>query len=198
MNADIDCTGLRCPEPVMRTRQALASAGGSFTVLVDNETARDNVRRFAESSGCGVEVSPAPGGFLLAITPGEREPAGKEIVPVCEAGAAKTVLLLASDSLGRGEPELGRILMRSFLYAASQADSPPAAAVFMNSGVRLVTEDTEAAGHISRLEERGADILVCGTCLDYYGLKDSLMVGRVSNMYEIQEMLVGAGKLVSL
>lgn len=201
---DIDCTGLKCPEPVMRTRRALESAGAPFTVLVDNETARDNVNRFAGSSGCAVEARPVPGGFLLTVTPGidgrveAAAPLGEPGSRPRDPAGAGTVLLVSSDTLGGGERELGMNLMRSFLYAASEAEITPSAVVFLNSGVRLVTEDEQSAGHVSRLEERGAEVITCGTCLDYYGLKNDLKAGRVGNMYEIQELLIGAGKLVSI
>jgi selenium metabolism protein YedF len=100
--------------------------------------------------------------------------------------------------MGRGEPELSSTLMKMFLYTTAESDEPPAKIIFINSGVRLVTENDEAAAHVRRLAAAGTDVLVCGTCLDYYGLTDSLQVGRVSNMYEIQAALVGAGLLVSL
>lgn len=207
--ADIDCAGLKCPEPVLRTRRALESAEAPFTVFVDNETARENVSRFARSAGCSVEASPARGGFLLTVSPGAAVAPGgaptDEAAAACPACApstggpsAGTVLLVSSDALGSGERELGLALMRSFLYATAEADVAPGAVVFLNSGVRLVIQDEEAAGHARRLLDRGTEIIACGACLDYYGLKDSLMVGRVGNMYEIQQLLVGAGKLVSL
>ncbi len=194
----VDCTGLKCPEPVMRTRQALAETEGVVTVLVDNETARDNVERFATTSGCDVQVSRALGGFLLKIKPGETEP---EATPVagaaCESGSL-TAVFISSEAIGTGEPELGAALMKSFLYASAEADTPPSTLVFMNSGVKLVTVNGETAESVKKLEDRGAEVLVCGTCLDFYGLKDRLLAGRVSNMYEIQTALAAADRTISL
>jgi selenium metabolism protein YedF len=194
---DIDCRGLKCPGPVLRTRQALEDAAGSFTVLVDNETARDNVARFARTSGCGIEVSEVEGGFILRITKGagttiEQMPGAT--VP-CAAG---TVILIKSDELGTGDHELGTALMESYLFTSGEGESVPAGMIFMNTGVKLVTENEETIAHLKKLEERGVDIMVCGTCLDYYGLTYRLAAGRVSNMYEIQSTLIGAGNLVSL
>jgi selenium metabolism protein YedF len=198
-NVDIDCRGLKCPEPVLKTRKALAEGAGSFTVLVDNESARDNVSRFARTSACEVEVTEVDGGFLVAVTPGAGEaPQGSGEVPVVCDTATTTVIFVSSDEIGSGERELGTTLMKSFIYAAVEADAPPSSMVFMNSGVRLVTENEETIVNLMKLADRGVDILVCGTCLDYYKLKESLKVGRVSNMYEIQSELISAARLVCL
>lgn len=197
-DTDLDCRGLQCPEPVLRTKKALERATGSFSVLVDNETARDNVARFAGTSGCDVEVSEAEDGFILRIT--KVAPATEPDAPPQAGSRAplSAVILIKSDQLGTGERELGAALMKSFLYASSEAESVPAGMIFMNSGVKLATENEETIAHLKKLEERGVAIMVCGTCLDYYGLTDRLAAGRVSNMYEIQSTLVGAGNLVSL
>lgn len=194
----VDCSGLKCPEPVMRTRQALAGAEDVVTVLVDNETARDNVERYATTSGCQVQVSRALGGFLLKITPPEDKPLDEPRVPVsCETGVS-TAVFISSEGIGTGDPELSVALMKAFLYASAESDAPPAAVVFMNSGVKLVTVNSETVESVRKLEERGAEVLVCGTCLDFYGLKDRLRAGRISNMFEIQAALTGAGRTISL
>jgi len=88
--------------------------------------------------------------------------------------------------------------MKMFLYAYAERKEPPATVALVNAGVKLVTEDEETAAHVRKLEQQGAEVLVCGTCLDYYGLTGKLQAGRVGNMYEIQSALVGAGRLVSL
>jgi selenium metabolism protein YedF len=197
LDIDIDARGLECPRPVVMTREALRKASGTFTVLVDNETARENVSRFARSSGCEVEVKEWEGGFLISIAPGPESKAdGTEVSST--ANGTGTVLFICTDAIGAGDHELGATLMKMFLYAYAEREEPPMVVALMNAGVKLVTEDEETAADIRRLEEQGAEVLVCGTCLDYYGLKQKLRVGRVSNVYEIQSILVGAGRLVSL
>jgi len=198
-DADIDCRGLKCPEPVLKTRKALAEGAGNFTVLVDNETARDNVSRFARTSGHDVKVTETDGGFLIAITPaaGKAEQTAAEVPMSCDS-VTRTVIFVSSDEIGTGESELGVTLMKSFMSSAAEADDLPSTMIFMNSGVRLVTENEETIENLDRLTDRGVDILVCGTCLDYYGLTERLKVGRVSNMYEIQSALISAPKLVCI
>jgi selenium metabolism protein YedF len=198
---DIDCSGLACPRPVLEARKRLQETSSPFTVLVDNPTARDNVSRFARSSGCGVEVNDESGKYLLTVTPPES-PAGSELPGGARAAPVsinrKRVMVISADEIGRGERELGLTLMKMFLYTATQSDTPPSTMIFMNSGVRLVTENEETSAHVAGLEKAGVEVMVCGTCLDYYGLKDELRAGRVSNMYEIQSAMLGADLLVSL
>ena len=141
MKPDIDCTGLLCQEPVIRTKSMLEKESRPFAVLVDNETARDNVTRFAKTMGCTVAVDVTDGGWLILVTPPQTAETGVGTVPAGEESAAarQTVFLLTGDEIGRGEPELGRTLMKMFLFAAAESDTPPDTLIFMNSGVRLVT-----------------------------------------------------------
>jgi selenium metabolism protein YedF len=191
---EIDARGLKCPEPVIRTKRMIESACGPFTVLVDNPTARDNVQRFAHKADCDVRVSEHQDGFLLEVTPGTSP----SEAPAAVGGGSEKVIFISADEIGKGDPELGRTLMKMFLYALTEGEEVPSTIVFANSGVRLVTENEETVAHVKSLEESGARVLVCGTCLDFYGLTGSLKAGRVSNMYDIQQALIGASLLVSL
>ena len=194
MEPDVDARGLKCPEPVVRTKRMIESACGPFTVLVDNATARDNVQRFAGKADCDVRVSEHQDGFLLEVTPGTFP----SEAPAAGDGGRDKVIFISSDEIGKGDPELGRTLMKMFLYTLTEGDEVPSTIVFANSGVRLVTENEETVAHVKSLQDSGVQVLVCGTCLDFYGLAESLKAGRVSNMYDIQQALIGASLLVSL
>lgn len=201
MEYDIDARGMPCPRPLVMTREALAAGRGSFVIIVDNEAARENVCRFARNAGCVVEVFERPDGFLVRVVPGDEA-----VVSPREDGAAVArrstgagkVVFIGSDEIDRGERELGAALAKAFIYACTERDHKLDSVVFMNSGVRLVTENQETVEHLRKLESEGTDIVVCGTCLDFYSLKEKLQVGRVSNMYEIQGILMGADHLISM
>jgi selenium metabolism protein YedF len=197
MEFELDARRLNCPEPVLRTKAALEQGERSLAVMVDNATARDNVSRFARTSGCDVEVEQQDYGFLIKVEKRPDYKASGEPV-TCDVTGMRTVFFISGDELGKGERELGHSLMKAFLYAATQCDEPPSSMVFMNSGVRLVTENEETVAHVKELEEKGVEVVACGTCLDYYGLKEDLKIGRVSNMYEIQGILMDADRLVTL
>jgi selenium metabolism protein YedF len=109
----------------------------------------------------------------------------------------RVAMLVVSEAIGP-EPELGRVLMRAFLGTLVKAASRPSRLLFVNRGVHLTTEGSEVAGVLAELEASGVELLSCGTCLDYFGKRDRLLVGRVSNMYETVETLTGPAKVVTI
>jgi len=110
----------------------------------------------------------------------------------------KTIVFVGSSTLGRGDEELGNVLMRSFIHTLTETEVPPQEIIFMNSGVKLVAEGSEVLDDLRSLESRGIEILACGTCLGYYRLKDAIRVGRISNMYDIAAALLEADRVVSI
>ena len=191
MAKEIDCRGLSCPQPVINTKKALEEIEqGAITVLVDSAESRENVRRFGQSQGCQVEVNERDGVFYLDIT--------KEIHSQAEQKRNNGVFLVTGDQLGTGDKEFGEKLMIGFLKTLSEVDSRPDKLIFTNSGVRLAIEGSEVLEALQRLEKEGVQILSCGTCLEYYQLKDKLRVGMVTNVYEVVDSLLAASKVVKI
>jgi len=210
MRKSIDAKGLACPQPVILCRKAMAEAGlDEIEIVVDNEAARENVLRFLRFTGAAEPVVASRGrvhAISAPVTPAMREKArGREPAPACEDEpqtaprqfAGKTVFL-SSDQIGRGDEALGRLLVRGFLHTIGELDRPPRTLVLMSSGVRLAAEQEDAIELLRGIESRGVEILVCGTCLDYFHLLDTLRVGRVSNLYEITEKFLGTGEVVTV
>ncbi len=193
--SEIDCRGKACPEPVVITKKALERPErGPLTIVVDEPSSCENVERFAVSQGCTVAVEKKGKDFYLHIQKGSLS-VGKEASGE-EEKARSVVVYVNSNLLGTGDEALGGILMRAFLKTLQDLPAKPSRLIFINSGVRLTTEGSEVLETLSMLRDSGVDILSCGTCLDFYGLKEKLKVGRVSNMYEIAESLLGADRLV--
>ncbi|PLY03496.1 MAG: sulfurtransferase-like selenium metabolism protein YedF [Desulfuromonas sp.] len=189
----LDCRNQQCPGPVIATRKALLdNPEGTLSVLVNDETARENVSRLATSMGFAVDAEGNGDEHTLNLTPG----AG----PLPNEGAAaiqgKTVLFVTSDCLGEGDPELGRILLRNFLITLNEASSRPDTILFLNAGVKLTVEGAETIEALNRLACDGVDIAACGLCLEFYNLKEKLAVGRISNMLETIETLQSAGRII--
>ncbi|MGB9812582.1 MAG: sulfurtransferase-like selenium metabolism protein YedF [Thermovenabulum sp.] len=181
----VDCRGKKCPEPVIMTKKALEESENlqEITVIVDNEVSRENVMKFLKSKGFTAKVEEKEGLYYLF--------AQKEYVNEGEIKKEKNsyVVLIGKNTFGSGSEELGRVLMRSFMYSLSEAQVLPESIMFVNSGVFLTTEGSELIDILKVFEEKGVKILSCGTCLDYYNLKDKLQVGSITNMYTIVEKM---------
>jgi selenium metabolism protein YedF len=193
--AEIDCRGKACPEPVIITGKALEQLKeGSLTVLVDDPSTCENVERFARSRGCAVMVDRKEEGFRLHIE--KRTSSDREGPSPSEKKVRDVVVYIHSNLLGVGEEALGALLMRAFLKTLQDQAIRPTRMIFINSGVRLTSEGSEVLDPLSALSGKGVEVLSCGTCLDFYGLKEKLKVGRVSNMYEIVQSLLTADLLI--
>lgn len=194
---EVDNRGLACPMPVVNTKKVLDGIeNGRVISIVDNQSALENVTRFARNAGYQVEVTETSGDYHIAITKGDvTEPVVEESL---QGALEDIVYFVSTSSLGQGAEELGKVLMKSFLYTLRERKPAPRAMIFVNSGVWLTTEGSPVLEHLEILAGAGTGILSCGTCLDYYNLKEKLAVGRVSNMYEITEQLAGTGKVVTV
>ncbi len=188
---EIDCRGKACPQPVITTKHALEELrDGEVTIIVNDPSSSENVQRFASSQGCAVEVENRGGDFYIRI---QKERAIENKSPAREE---KIVVYVNSDRLGIGDEALGSILMRAFLKTLLDLEKRPHRLIFINSGVKLSSEGSEVLETLTRLSEIGTEIFSCGTCLDFYRLKEKLKVGKVSNMYEIATSLLEADRLV--
>jgi selenium metabolism protein YedF len=192
---EIDCRGKACPHPVLMTKQALEGLiEGEVILIVDNAAACENVERFAKSQGCPVTVEKRGCDFHLRLQKG-RSGEGHETVSE-KKDRGNIVVYLNSRFLGIGDEALGSILMRSFLKTLLELETKPKGLILIHSGVWLSSEGSDVLDTLRTLSEKGVEILSCGTCLDFYGLKEKLKVGVVSNMYTIAQTLLEADRVV--
>jgi selenium metabolism protein YedF len=192
----LDLTGHACPLPVIRTKEALeAGPPQELVVVVDNEAARDNVTRFAQSRGCTVSVAAVENCFHLTINPPAGQPGESCVFPTTAAAPQTTVVVLASDRMGEGDPALGQVLMRAFFQSLVQMPVPQKL-LFYNRGVFLALKDSPVLPELQGLQDLGVGLQVCGTCLDFYKVREQLAVGQVSNMFTILETQMQAARLI--
>lgn len=208
--------GKQCPIPVIETKKVIENLeeGELVEVLVDNEIASQNLRKFAEQRGyeyaCEL-ISDHEYRVKLTVTEraklrlmgGERSANEKkeknekirEIkdcgIPSGKAGKKSFIVVISSDSMGEGEKELGKILLKGFLYALARKEDVPRKVIFYNGGAKLSCEGSDSLEDLLELQKNGCEILTCGTCLKFQGLEDHLQVGGVTNMYDITEALTG-------
>ncbi|MCK4718235.1 MAG: sulfurtransferase-like selenium metabolism protein YedF [Thermoplasmata archaeon] len=194
MPKELDLRGLNCPEPAIRTGKALRDVD-ELIVIVDDESATQNISRGVENRGYGIKVEQVGKDYYLHIRREQGTEEGDiEFDMSCATGP--TVVFFPADTIGRGDDELGYILTKSIIYSFLEVEPKPETIIFMNSGVRLAVEGSEALADLQALQDQGVDILVCGTCLDFFKLKDKLAIGEMSNAYTIAETLLDAGKIV--
>jgi selenium metabolism protein YedF len=191
----IDVTGKPCPIPVIEAKKALrkAAAGEAVRVLVDNDISRQNLEKMAAGLGCPCSFETREDGNILVTITAAAQAAAR---PLAEDQGL--VIAVGKNTMGAGNDELGAILIKGFIYALTELDKPPEALLFFNSGVRLTTEGSTVIGDLEKLREKGTVIASCGTCLDFYRLKDKLALGNVTNMYAIASAMAGAVRLINL
>ena len=207
----VNATGRACPESVAMTKAALDKGAEELEVLVDNPEAATNVKRLLEGRGFRVLLQDEDG--RLKLTAGKKTepsvstsrasasqaqapaPAAPMPVPRPVEGMA---VLITGKTLGRNDEELGEILVKGFLGALSQLDVPPRTVALINEGVKLALFDSSSCDHLKNLERKGTNILVCGTCVNHFGITDSVGAGVISTMFEIVESLNKAGKILSV
>lgn len=189
----IDARTWKCPQPVVEARKALLAAPGeALCVLVADETGRQNLRRLAEGLGYAVSETPADHGYALELTPGSATAAAT----TAALARGKTVVLVGAETMGSGSDELGRVLLRNFLITLAEMTPPPEAIYFVNAGVKLTVQGADTVEILEKLACNGSDIAACGLCLDFFHLKEQLAVGRVTNMLDIAETLLQAGRVI--
>ena len=193
----IDARGKACPQPVILAKKEIDGGCRDLTVLVDNKTAVENLTRLGNSAGMTVTTGETAQGLFVRLT-GEGKIVEEPVI-ACPTTGNGYAVFIGKDVVGAGDRELGYNLMKMALYTLAQGDSVPAHVLFMNDGVKLPAgEEQQVIDSLMTLIEKGTIVLVCGTCLNYYGIADRLKVGTVSNMYDILGAMQRADKVISL
>ncbi len=185
MTKTVDARGLSCPRPVMLTKKALDETDkAGLLVLVDNASAAENLRALGVSMNREVQINELPGGeFEVSFSTGrEDENTGQ---PENEA----YIVVLEGEEMGKGDPAFGKKLMEGYLYALTDQERLPKYVLCYNMGIMLTTVNPKAISDLKTLENKGVQVLSCGLCLDFYGKKEQLQVGQVTNMYRICELM---------
>lgn len=206
MPVTIDARGLACPQPVIMAKKAIEE-NEQVTVLVDNTMAVENIRRLAVKLACGFSVAERAAGIWEVaivrtgpVVEAAREPGVQVDELSCAVpagnGSGPLVVVLSDNHMGRGDDVLGDILIRSFVHTLLQLKPRPDMIICYNSGVKLAVKDSAVLDDLQQLAKNGVDILVCGTCINYFELGGQVAAGHISNMYDIAEAMAGAGRLL--
>ena len=218
----INAIGDTCPIPVVKTKKAIEKLEKPDKVetLVDNEIAVENLKKMASQMGFAVSDSKINSGYSVKITvddidkinDNKMSATNAKATSEAKANSIKTgaddmvscniknsgekVVVIKSEFMGDGDNELGKVLIKGFIYALSQQDELPQTMLFYNGGAKITSEGSESIEDLKALEEKGVKIFTCGTCLNYYGLTEKLCVGEATNMYEITKKMTEASLIV--
>jgi len=193
---------LACPQPVIRTKEALETqVPESIEVLVDNAAASQNVSRFLANQGYSVQITVQGTDYLVR---GQRQPGQPVQSPPSEVFTGATdneqriLVFVRSDTLGRSDYALGAGLMKNFLLTLKEMGPKLWRLVMVNAGVKLACEGAETLPALKDLEAAGVGILVCGTCLNHFGLFEKKQAGETTNMLDIVTSMQAASKVVTV
>lgn len=224
MKKEVNAIGDICPIPLVKAKEAIKELNGAGTVevLVDNEIAVQNLTKMAQQKGYGCESQKVKEQeYKVTLTVGETQSTsgekGKEnstgnsvedrdnknqnqneseSMIMCTPAKKNTLVVISSNTMGEGNPELGKTLLKGFIYALVQQDELPDQMLFYNGGAYLTCEGSPSLEDLKSLEEQGVEIRTCGTCLNFYGLTEKLQVGEVTNMYDIVERMSKADRII--
>lgn len=200
MSTEIDCRGLACPAPVLKTKELIEQKQPNhLMVIVDNEAAKENVTRFMEHQGFAVSTTHEGDNFHVQGRAGDGVAASK--VPTAsdpDPAKQKIMVMVATDRIGTGDDALGLKLMDSFLKTLKEMGRELWRLVFVNNGVKMTVKDSEVVPVLKELENEGVYILVCGTCLTHFGLLEKKVVGETTNMLDIVTAMQLADKVINI
>ena len=207
MDKTIDCRGMACPLPVVNAKKALEafSESGTLSVRVDNDIAVQNLTKFGTQKGFKVTHTEESGNDFTVKIEADIDPSATASPAPNPASAqggaaapqrAKTAVVIGSNQMGTGDEALGKTLIKAFIFALTSQDTVPDHIIFYNRGAELSCEGSDSLDDLRALAAAGADIMTCGTCLNFYDLQDRLAVGRVSNMYDIVETQLGCTTII--
>jgi len=200
----LDMRGQPCPIPVVNAKKSLAESGvNGVTVFVDNIVAVQNLEKMAKGTGCVFSYEEDGASYKVCIIKSLNSELENKFFdePFQPAAGAKDlsrgpVVLIGSDCMGKGDEELGKLLIKGFIFSLAQLNPLPEAAIFLNSGVSLTMEGANTVPDLKTLEEKGVKVYSCGTCVNYY--KTTLGVGSIVDMMTITNHLAKAINIITI
>lgn len=196
----LDATGMACPLPVIKTKKLLAEHDVVETI-VDNEIATQNLKKLADQLGYGYQCTKeSVKKYIVVISKdasqeGAIEQEAFQEQPLVPA-SNEYVVVIDTNVMGRGSDELGRTLIKAFIYSLTEQDILPQKVICYNGGVHFTCEGSDVLEDLQTLADKGVEIYSCGACLNFYELTEKLAIGEVTNMYSIVEMIRSANKIV--
>jgi selenium metabolism protein YedF len=200
----VDTRGLTCPAPLIKTRKGLTEASPDETVqiIIDNSTSLSNVKRYLADNKINFTVKDESDIATLTVIRGKETEIIANKLEYCDTGndsphlEKNTVVMITADRMGSGDDELGTKLIISFFRTLVMIEPAPSSIVFYNAGVKLAIDDSPVLEHIKELQEKGTAIFLCSTCINHFNLRDRIVAGSFSDMYQIISILNDADHII--
>jgi selenium metabolism protein YedF len=195
---EVNCLGQKCPLPLISTKKALlAHPNEDLAIIVDNETSCNNLKSYLTDNGISFTVAAQNETFTIYTGKGEMlNPLSNPSQYCSSTSDAGFIVVFDRCSMGDGDASLGAILLKGFLTALSENEQLPLEVICYNSGVLLADSQSEFSEYFKKIERLGVKITLCGTCVDFYGIKERLAAGSISNMMYILNKLSSAAKVI--
>lgn len=198
MKKFIDAKGKNCPMPVIMAKKVIDSGVKFFEIEVDNKIAVENLKKLANSQGFTTRVEENNSYFKVDFSNGCEECEEVLVKVEDKKPLGNWSIFVNKEIIGAGNDELGKSLMKMFIYTISEGEDLPKSILFMNGGVKVPTLNDQAIEYLKVLQDKGVELLICGACLNFYGLEEKLEVGKISNMYDITNSMKEASKVITI
>jgi selenium metabolism protein YedF len=198
----VDARNMSCPQPLVKAKKALEGmkAGERLRILINNKTSRDNLIRFLSGNGMSPSLSEEGGEYSIEVEKMSGSLAISDTVGYCEPDLSRNgpVIVINHHGMGSGSEELGRVLLQACIFTLKEISPLPSAILCYNAGVLVAAEGSPTVPALKELASRGVNLLLCGTCVDYYELKDKISIGTISNMHEILQLISNSKRVMTL
>ncbi|MCX7769486.1 MAG: sulfurtransferase-like selenium metabolism protein YedF [Proteobacteria bacterium] len=190
MKKIVDVRNKPCPEPVILTKKAIETEDfNELEIITNSEVSKENIERFLITKGIKFEVTKIGENYHLLIKK-------MNVSTYTSKKELQLKLIVTKNYFGEGDKKLGEILIKTFFHTLNDSEKLPETIFFVNSGVHLTIFNSPVLDELKNLECKGVEILSCGTCLDYFNIKDKLAVGKIGNMYKLIEMIENNGVII--
>ena len=188
----IDAIGDKCPLPVIKTKNALKEIeSGVLEVLVDNEISMENVEKMCLEKKLSYSIVKDNNIYKISIVKTNENKKENS-----EENTLGTVIVIDSDEMGKGDPKLGKALMKAFIYTLTELETLPETIILYNKGVFLAAEGSDSIEDLEKLSSLGVNIFSCGACVNFYELVEKVKIGSVTNMYNILNLQIKARRII--
>ncbi len=191
---ELDLRNKSCPIPLVETRNFINNNRNvDFKIILDNEVSFLNIKKYLENNKINYSANQSQDIYIFEVIFDGNERLSNEKFQINNFS-----VLVMSNLFGHGDEEISKTLMKSYFYSLSESITLPSNVIFINSGVKLLIEESGILKSLESLKNLGTSILACGVCVDYYGLNDRVKFCEITNIYSITEILNNSESVIRI